>query len=56
MALFYVQKCELSYDVLGMTQNCIPPSKIILPNRESVIRLGIGEGADVIVELVSITS
>ena len=45
MALCCVQKCELSYNVLGMTQNCIPPSEIIVPNRECVIRLGIGEGA-----------
>ena len=48
MALCYVQKCELSYYVLDMTQNCIPPSEIVVPNRECVIRLGIGEGAKVI--------
>ena len=46
MALCYVQKCELSYNV-GMTQNCIPQSEIIIPNRECVIRLIIGEGANV---------
>ena len=50
MALCYVQKCGLSYNVLGMTQNCIQPSEIIIPNRECVIRLGIGEGANVIFE------
>ena len=51
----YVQKCELSYNVLGMTQNCISPSEIIIPNRECVIRLGIGEGANVIFKQVSHT-
>ena len=56
MALCYVQKCKLSYHVLGMTQNCIPPSEIIIPNRECVIRLGIGEGANVIFKQVSHTS
>ena len=55
MALCYVQKCELSYNVLGMTQNCIPPSEIIIPNRECVIRLSIGEGANVIFKQVSHT-
>ena len=55
MALCYVQKCELSYNVLRMTQNCIPPSEIIIPNRECVIRLGIGEGANVIFKQVSQT-
>ena len=58
MALCHVQKCELSYNVLGMTQNCIPPSEIIIPNREGVnsaIRLGIGEGANVIFKQVSHT-
>ena len=55
MALCYVQKYELSYKVLGMTQNCIPPSEIIIPNRECVIRLGIGEGANVIFKQVSHT-
>ena len=55
MALCYVQKCELSYNVLGMTQNRIPPSEIIIPNRECVIRLGIGEGANVIFKQVSHT-
>ena len=55
MALCYVQKCELSYNVLGMTQNCIPPSEIIIPNRECVIRLGIYEGANVIFKQVSHT-
>ena len=55
MALCYVQKCELSYNVLGMTQNCIPPSEIILPNRECAIRLGIGEGANVTFKQVSHT-
>ena len=55
MALCYVQKCELSYNVLGMTQNCIPPSEFIIPNRECVIRLGIGEGANVIFKQVSHT-
>ena len=55
MALCYVQKCELSYNVLGMTQNCIPPSEIIIPNRECVIRLCIGEGANVISKQVSHT-
>ena len=55
MALCYVQKCELSYNVLGMTQNCILPSEIIMPNRECVIRLGIGEGANVIFKQVSHT-
>ena len=55
MALCCVQKCELSYNVLGMTQNCIPPSEIIIPNRECVIRLGIGEGANVICMQVSHT-
>ena len=55
MALCYVQKCELSYNVLGMTQNCIPPSVIIIPNRECVIQLGIGEGANVIFKQVSHT-
>ena len=54
MALCYVQKCELSYNVLGMTQNCIPPSEII-SNRECVILLGIGEGANVILKQVSHT-
>ena len=29
MALCYVQKCEPSYNVLGMTQNCIPPSGLV---------------------------
>ena len=48
MALCYVQKCGLSYNVLGMTQNCIPSSEIVIPNRECVIRLGIGEGANVL--------
>ena len=55
IALCYVQKCELSYNVLGMTQNCILPSEIILPNREFVIRLGIGEGTNVIFKPVSHT-
>ena len=55
MALYYVQKCELSYNVLGITQNCIPPSEIIIPNRECAIRLGIDEGANVIFEQVSHT-
>ena len=55
MALCYVQKCELSYNVLGMMQNCIPPSEIIKPNRECVIRLGVGEGANVIFQQVSHT-
>ena len=55
MALCYVQKCVLSHNVLGMTQNCIPPSEIIIPNRESVIRLGIGEGSNVIFKQVSHT-
>ena len=55
VALCYVQQCELSYNVLGMTQNCIPPSEIIIPNRECVIRLGIGEGANVIFKQVSHT-
>ena len=55
MALCYVQKCELSYNVLGLTQNYIPPSEIIIPNRECVIRLGIGEGANVIFKQVSHT-
>ena len=40
MALCYVQKCELSYNILGMTQNCIPPSEIFIPNRECVIQIG----------------
>ena len=53
MALCYVQKCELSYNALVITQNCIPPSEIIIPNREYVIRLGIGEGANVIFKQVS---
>ena len=53
--LCYVLKCELSYNVLGMTQNCIPPSEVIIPNRECVIRLGIGEGANVIFKQVSHT-
>ena len=53
MALCYVQKCELSYNVLGMTQNCIPPSEFIIPNRECVSRLGTGEGANVIFKQVS---
>ena len=47
--------CELSYNVLGMTQNCIPLSEIIIPNRECVIRLGIGEGANVIFKQASHT-
>ena len=55
MALRYVPKCELSYNVVGMTLNCIPPSGIITPNRECVIRLGIGEGANVIFKQVSHT-
>ena len=55
MALCYVQQCELTYNGLGMTQNCIPPSEIIIPNRECVIRLGIGEGANVISKQVSHT-
>ena len=55
IVLCYVQKCELSYNVLGMRQNCIPPSEIIIPNRECVIRLGIGEGANVIFKQVSHT-
>ena len=55
MALCYVQKCELSYNVLGMTQNCIPPSETIIPNRECAIRLGIGVGANVIFKQVSHT-
>ena len=58
MALCDVQKCELSYNVLRMTQkrqNCIPPSEIIISNRECVIRLGIGEGANVIFKQVSHT-
>ena len=55
MAFCYVQKCELSYNVLGMSQNCIPPSEIIIPNRESLIRLGIGEGANIIFKQVSHT-
>ena len=54
MALCYVQECELSYNVLGMTQNCIPPREIIILNG-SVIRLGIGEGANVIFKQVSHT-
>ena len=36
-----------------MTQNCIPPSEFIIPNRECAIRLGIGEGAKVIFKQVS---
>ena len=55
MALCYVQKCELSYNVLGITQNCITPSEIIIPIRECVIQLGIGEGANVIFKQVSHT-
>ena len=55
MALCHVQKYELSYNVLGMTQNCIPPIEIVIPNRECVIRLGIGEGANVIFKQVSHT-
>ena len=55
MALCYVQKCELSYNVLGKTQNCIPPSEIIIPNGECVIRLGIGVGTNVIFKQVSHT-
>ena len=49
-----MQKYELSYIVLGMMQNCIPPSEITigLPNREFVIRLGISEGANVIFKQV----
>ena len=38
---------------LGMTQNCIPSSEIIIPNRECVMRLGIGEGTNVIFKQVS---
>ena len=53
VALCYVQKCELSYNILGMTQNCIPPSEIFIPNRECVIRLDIGEGVNVIFKQVS---
>ena len=53
MALCYVQKCELSYNVLDMTQNCIPPSDFIIPNRECMIRLGIGEDANVMFKQVS---
>ena len=41
--------------ILGITQNCISPSEIIIPNRECVIRLGIGEGANVIFKQVSRT-
>ena len=55
MALCHVQRCELSYNVLGMTQNCIPPSEIIIPNRECVIRLGISEGANVMFKQASHT-
>ena len=36
-----------------MTQNCIPPSDFIISNRECVIRLGIGEDANVIFKQVS---
>ena len=46
-ALFCVQKRELPCNVLGMTQNCIPLSEFIIPNRKCVIQLGIGEGANV---------
>ena len=55
MALCCVQKCDVSYSVRGMTQNCISPSEIIIPNRECVIRHGIGEDAYVIFKQVSHT-
>ena len=55
MALRYVQKCELSYNVPGMTQNCIPLSEFIIPNRDCVIWNGIGEGANIIFKQVSHT-
>ena len=55
MSLCYVQMCELSYNVLGMTQNCIQLSEIIIPNRECLILLGIDEGTNVIFKQVSHT-
>ena len=38
---------------MGMTQNYIPPIEIIRPNRECVIRIGTGEGFNVIFKQVS---
>jgi hypothetical protein len=38
---------------LGLTQNCIPLSEIIIPYRECVIQLGIGEVANVLLKQVS---
>jgi hypothetical protein len=37
---------------LGLTQNCIPPSEIIIVKRECVIRFDIGVGANVLFKQV----